>query len=304
MTGTFLSAGLLAFAALQASAQEAAKPLEFEAASIKPFEPYEIPGRPGVKYAGGRMCAAPDPGMLVCDGTSLRGLVAGAYGLPVFRVFGPDWLDSAKFQINARIPHGATGEQVNQMLRKLLADRFHMTVHRETRELPGYTLTVDKDGPKLKEFQGPAAPAEGEKRPTLAEATAAYEKGAPMAGFMRDGHSSASGQATLEAYGFKMPQLADHLAFKMRQNVVDRTDLKGEYEIHLHYAPGDWMPRQVMTYAGEDGVPRPVESSDTPSGGPTIFAALQSQLGLKLEMRKVPTETIVVDSSERTPTAN
>lgn len=313
VTRPILSAGLLAFAALQASGQEAAKPPEFEAASIKLFEPRPVPGQRGLMKTGGGPCTSPNPGLLLCQGTSLRGLVAGAYGLPNYRVFGPDWLDSARFEIEAKIPHGATREQVNQMLQKLLADRFHLTAHRETREIQQYALVVDKSGPKFKEFKGPAAPApaagadtatpptEDETRQRLKAMTDAYNKGTPVAGFVRTSSNGVTGQKQVEGFGLKMSVLAGLLSFEMNQTVVDQTDLKGEYEIHLSFVPGEGMQRSTSTVTGDDGVPVPVEP---PSGGPTIFSALQSQLGLKLEMKKVPTETIVVDSSDRTATAN
>jgi len=309
--GSF-AAGLLAFAALQASAQEAARPPEFEAASIKPFEPYRLPDRPGVTVTGGGPCRMPNPGLLQCRGTSLLGLVAQAYGVENFRVFGLDWLDSAKFEIEARIPHGATREEVDRMLQKLLAERFHLAVHRESREMQQYALVVDRNGPKLKEFKGPAAPvrapgadpasppSDAERRQLLQEMTAAYDKGAPPAGFLRTGNGP-DGQARLEAFGFTMSGLAGLLSFQLRQTVVDRTDLKGEYEIRLSYVPGEGMQRQTMTVSRDGGPPVPVESTAV---GPSIFSALESQLGLKLEPRKVPVETIVVDACDRTPTAN
>jgi uncharacterized protein (TIGR03435 family) len=98
-----------------------------------------------------------------------------------------------------------------------------------------------------------------------------------------------------------MSVLAGLLSFEMNQTVVDQTDLKGEYDIHLSFVPGEGMQRSTRTVTGDDGVPVPVEP---PTVGPTIFSAVQSQLGLKLEMKKIPTETIVVDSSDRTATAN
>src|SRR5271157_3973867 len=109
----FLSAGLLALAAIQASAQEAARQPEFEAVSIKPFVPYSVPGRPGDTYGGGP-CKPVDPGRLSCRGTSIQGLVMAAYGVTSYRVFGPDWLGSERFEIQAVMPHGVSFQQLAQ----------------------------------------------------------------------------------------------------------------------------------------------------------------------------------------------
>jgi uncharacterized protein (TIGR03435 family) len=273
MTRLIGLAGLLVFGAFQAFGQQATRP-EFEAASIKPFEAVQAAN--GSTYMGGP-CTLPNPGTLSCHGTSLRMLVARAYGIQEFRVFGPDWLDSARFEIQARIPDAAKEEQVSQMIQKLLEDRFHMKVHRETREMPNYALMVDRNGPKLKEFKETS---DSSKRP----------------GSMRQGFTS-EGLTTVEAYGWKASWLAAFLTRAMNQIVVDQTDLKGDYEIRLSYVPGEGMQKVTKTVNG-------VPVTEEPAGGPTIFSALQSQLGLKLEMKKLPTETIVVDSADRTPTMN
>ena len=306
-TRGFLAAALLALAALHASAQEPTKPLEFEAVSIKPFVPYRPPGSSGATYAGGP-CKPVDAGRLACRGTSIQGLVMAAYGVKSFRVFGPDWLDSERFEIEATLPHGASLPQVGPMLQKLLADRFHAKVHRETREMQGYALVVAKGGPKLQEFKAsdespqaqggdPASvPTEDERRQSLAEMSAAFQAGGKPAGFLQTSQTR-SGQSTLTAFGFPVRGLADLLSTEVECDVVDETGLKGSYEIHLVYG----SQRSNTFRIGPDGARTPIEPDPA---APSIFSALQSQLGLKLESRKIPMETIVVDSCDRTPTAN
>lgn len=299
---------MLAFSALRASAQEAARQPEFEAVSIKPFVPYSVPGKPGLTYGGGP-CKPVDPGRLACRGTSIQGLVVAAYGVKSYRVFGPEWLDSEKFEIEAKIPHGAAYQQLGQMLRKLLADRFHLKVHRETREMQGYALVVAKGGPKLPEFRAPneplsapgsdpaSLPTEDESRQKIEEMAAAFSAGGKPAGFLQT--SERNGVSYLTAFGLSMPRFADLLSNRVGRDIVDQTGLKGSYEIRLSYSPGEGMQRSTTVRIGPDGVATPVEADPA---APSLFSALQSQLGLKLESRKVPVETIVVDSCDRAPT--
>ena len=150
---------------------------------------------------------------------SLRNLIAFAYTTGTDQVIGPDWLDSEMYSVNANIPAGATNEQVHLMLRNLLAERFRMTAHMETRIIDGYNLVVAKNGPKLK----PAA--EGETR--------------------RQSGSFGSDGATLDFPNVSMSQLIADLAnFRLRTprdrglfRVIDKTGLTGKYDFTLRYAP-------------------------------------------------------------------
>jgi len=183
-----------------------------------------------------------------------------------------------------------------------------MKVHRETCEMQGYSLVVAKGGPKLTEFQAPdgslqapgndlaSLPTEDESRQSLEKKTAAFNAGGKPAGFLQTGHSS-NGQSTLTAFGFTMPGLASLLSMEVGRDVVDQTGLKGSYEIRLAYS----SQQSHAVRIGPDGVATPIEPD---SSGPSLFSSLQSQLGLKLEPQKVPVETIVVDSCDRTPTPN
>ena len=94
---------------------------------------------------------SPDPGQITYSNVSLKQVLTNAYGIKSYQVSGPKWLDSERFDIVAKIAMGATKEQFQMMLQNLLAERFKLAVHHETKELPIYALVVGKGGPKLKE---------------------------------------------------------------------------------------------------------------------------------------------------------
>ncbi len=192
-----------------------------------------------------------DPGRLTCSNVSLRKLIVNAYGIKDFQLVGPDWLASELYDIVATLPAGATGAQALPMMQTLLADRFHLAFHRETRQIPAYGLVLGKNGTSLK----PAEFAVAARRP------------AP---------------ASLTANKIPMDKLADFLARQVDRPVVDMTNLKGVFDFTL-----EWSTDEA-----------------NPETGPPIFTALQQQLGLKLEARKAPMETFVVDRVEKNPTGN
>jgi uncharacterized protein (TIGR03435 family) len=191
-----------------------------------------------------------------CSFVSYGGLISG----------GPAWIRSERFAIQALMPEGSpdytTGQfmngeapQLEIMIKTLLADRFHLTVHRETKEVPGYTLVVGKDGPKIRlwtESDSLRSPAQ-----------------------RRDAPPSASRHIYTRT---TMTYVALTLGLITRRPVLDKTGLTGEFLFDLEYAPED-------APAGE-------------SSAPSIFTAVQEQLGLKLEPAKVPAEVVVIDRAE------
>src|ERR1039457_5492305 len=102
-----------------------------------------------VRMSGGP--GTPDPGQLTYTNVSLKNILTNAYNVKGYQLSGPKWLDSERFDITAKIPMGATKEQFQLMLQNLLAERFKLTLHHETKELPMYALVVGKGGSKLKE---------------------------------------------------------------------------------------------------------------------------------------------------------
>jgi uncharacterized protein (TIGR03435 family) len=245
-------------------------PPEFEVASLKPND------------AGGRgfaMMALPG-GKLNANNVSLRRLVAVAYSVTDFQILGSvPWLDSARWDMEARAPGPAGLPQLRLMLRTLLDDRFKLKFHRETREMKIYTLTVVRPGGPP--GSGLVESAAGE---CGAETTqqAALKNGTPC-GVMNLGAGSVSGQRA------RISQLCDRLSALLSTTVVDKTGLQGYYNVTMTWAPDPDMERML------NGDPPP--ASDV--SGPSVFAAIQEQLGLKLTPGKGPVEVIVIDSVEK-----
>lgn len=208
-----------------------------------------------------------DDGNFAATNVSLKTMIRTAYGLKDAQVFDlPPWGTSARFDIRAKVIDpdkkmfdGLTDEQNRSMLRPVLADRFHLTFHRESRVLPVYELVVAKDGPKFKESE-------------LKQGDGKTING------MGAGSVSVHNR-DLTAVAAPMDQLADHLSSTTQRIVVDKTGLKGRYDLQLKWS-------------ADDGAP---VDADAP---PSLFTALQEQLGLRLQPAKAPVETFVVDHAE------
>lgn len=320
-----LFAATVAFA--QAPVQDPAKPpLAFEVASIKvdgPLDPAAI--REGKMHLGMKVDGA------ICNigGFSLRDLIRTAYEVKDYQIAGADALgnplDAQRYDIQATLPDGATEKDVPHMLQALLAERFKLAIHRETRDLPVYALVVGKDGPKLKEAEpepaaapsDPAAPPKPDER-----VIGVGSNQVRVSGNMRDGKgvtvnagpmgkmhvTMADGKIHLEAERMTMASLADTATSFSGRPVLDMTGLKGEYQVSLDLSLGD------LTHAVQGaGIPIPgatVNLGSAPGSlsasdpaGSSIFASVQ-KMGLKLDARKAPIPFIVIDHYEKTPTEN
>ena len=185
---------------------------------------------------------------------SLKMLIQYANGIKDFQIAGgPRWLDSATYDIEAKT--GRTGEisdeDLGRLLQALLADRFSLKFHRESRETSVYSLVVGRNGSKLIAHTGTGGPS-----------------GRTLFG---------SGKATMSATKATTARLAEVLSKVLGRSVVDNTGLSGDYDFTL-----EWVPDEKAE-----------------SNGPSIFTALQEQLGLNLESTKGPVETLVIDSAEK-----
>jgi uncharacterized protein (TIGR03435 family) len=234
----------------------------FEAASIKPSQP----GDRSVinRSAGGRFTA---------DKATLKILVKWAYELTDDELAGgPKWTDSDRYDIVATPEQDAGNEQVARdgqvrlMLRSLLADRFKLAMHREAREMPAYVLSVPKDGPKLTATTHPPGP------------QILVNGNGPM--------RSLTFQAAPTSY------IARYLSTQLHRKVVDETNVKGTFDCTLEWSPD--MDRLTPPAAAGD---TPAGSSDP--GGPSIFTAIQKQLGLRLRMEKASVDVYVIDFVDR-----
>jgi uncharacterized protein (TIGR03435 family) len=221
----------------------------FEAASIKPN-----------RSLGGVSSIRPSTGRISMENVSLEKLILNAYGIPDDRKYalsGPNWLKTESFDIEATFPADTPLPQVRKMLQRLLAERFGLTLHRETRQLPVLALMVSKNGPKIH----------------------AVADGQPQ---------TSGGPGRLQATRITMVKLSELLSRAEGLPVVDSTGLTGVFDFTL-----EWSPEEVPTADAAAGAP-----------GTSLFAALQDQLGLRLEARKGPVEVLVVDHLEKTPTEN
>lgn len=229
------------------AAQPVAAP-SFEAASVKPASPDATDF--GVDT---------DPGLLRLEAQTLKAIVRVAYGVNESQVVGgPKWVDSDRFDITGRANGPAGSKELLTMLQSLLADRFKLTFHRETRTAQGYALVVAKGGIKMQK----------------SESTESNSRG---------------GRGRIDAQGFSMRQLAERLTRVVRAPVEDATETPGRFNFTLTWSPDDSSTRPLAA-------DRPAAED---SNAPSIFTALQEQLGAKLESRKVTMEVIVIDRAEK-----
>jgi len=290
----FLSSALLL-------AQTPDHSLTFDVASIKPSAPQGV-GRIMMGTRGGP--GTPDPSHVTFSNMPLSRLIMTAWGVKSFQVSGPSWMDSQRFDISAKIPDGATRQQFQIMLQNLLAERFKLVVHKERKEVPIYALAVAKGGPKLKESPKEVEDTAADPRPAP---PATGPDGAPRVVPIRRGETLTFGPNGFRMQGAHetMATLADVLSNQLGRPVIDMTGLTAEYDYTLEFSPEG--------LAGMRGMPMPM--GPPPGGGagpetreaepgPSIFSAVQEQLGLKLESRKGPVDLIVVDSVEKAPTEN
>jgi len=226
------------------------------------------------------------PDRYAATGTSLKGMIQQAYDLKMEdQISGvTGWADSARFDVEAKVdekdvealkklPPEQRQQQQRLMMQAMLADRFKLRVHHERKELPMYALVVAKGGSKLKQADPNDTYANGIKGPD----------GVAHAGMMRSSNNS------MTAQGIPTGNLALSLSGQVQRMVVDKTGLTGTYDFELH-----WSPEELHGDSPSDGAS---------TQGPSIFTALEEQLGLKLESTKGPVDTIVVDHVEM-PSAN
>jgi uncharacterized protein (TIGR03435 family) len=209
-------------------------------------------------------------GNVTATNVTVRHLMWNAYGVQDFQIVGgPAWTVTDRYDILARAGEEPAPEQLRPMLRNLLADRFKLKVQSAKRDMPIYALVVArpdaKAGPKLR-------PADG---------ACAAEGAGPAPGC-----GSTVGDGTLRTQGISMARLAGELTGFVGRRVEDRTGLTGNFAIEL-----DWSP-DLQADAGQ-AVQRAADAR------PSIFTALQEQLGLRLEPRTGPVEVIVIESVER-----
>jgi uncharacterized protein (TIGR03435 family) len=223
--------------------------------------------------------------------------VIQAYGLKPYQLRPPASTDTYRFNVDAKVPPGSTADQVKVMLRNLLAERFKLAFHYEKTETRAYALVVAKGGLKPKETT-PHLPL------VLPEGGAAKAKPGPLTdadGFTyfvpRDGMAvgRANGLTRWVGKNGSMEHLAGLCHSLTGQPVIDSTGLKARYDFVWTFSSDNAGERAPAALSGDGSVIR------TGEAGLTIFAALEKQLGLKLEPRKITIDTFVLDHVEKTP---
>ena len=303
MLRAILGAGLVVFTCCAAFAQT------FEVASVKPAAPI-IGNRIAVMLRGGP--GTPDPGQITYTNVTVKNVLTAGYGVKSFQISGPGWLDSERYDIVAKVPRGATKAEFMVMLQNLLAERFKLTLHREKKDLPMYALVVGKNGPKLKEsVDEPKVGDPAADGPPLPPGKLPMGKdGFPVLPPGAGGRGSTSmvlmnGNARMTANRQPMAGLAEMLSGQLDLPVVDMTELKGNYDFTLYFAPeGLAGMRLPAGLPPPPVVEPPAANAPEAQSSPNLFTALQEQLGLKLEQRKGPVELLVIDHLEKTPVEN
>lgn len=269
-------------------------PLQFEVATIKPAEAI-------IAGAGQRVNVGVhiDSGRFVGSSLTLRDYLTAANNVRIYQIEGPEWITSARFDLNAKIPDGVTltNETLLPMLRDLLAERFALKSHRTQKEFPVYALVQLKDG--IKAVEAPLDPVDG-RGVTIGGSGGAT--GTVIS--LGRGSILSIGGNKVEGKKFGMQVLADTLARFVDRPVVDQTGLTATYDITLELTPEDFQALMVRSAvaAGVTLPPQAMRVLDTASGD-SLHDAL-AKIGLKLEAKKVPLDVIVVDSVNRTPTEN
>jgi uncharacterized protein (TIGR03435 family) len=291
----------------------------FEVASVKPSEPIT----PAMVASGKLHAGMKIDGKRVDIGNfGLMQLICKAYDVKAYQVSGPSWLKTVglsgqRFDIVANLPEGATKEQVPQMLQALLAERFKLVIHRESKDQAVYAMVIGKGGLKIEESQPPAASPDGAvPNPAVTGSSSVSVSQTKGGAVVSDGSGkqqkmtpSPDGKSMrFEIWGATLAELAEGLSPMVDHPIVDMTGLTGKYHVTLDISMQELMNiaraagAAVPAAEGGGDASKPAELASDP-GGSSLFATIQT-LGLKLEPRKSPMSFIVVDTVEKMPTEN
>ena len=228
-----------------------------------------------------------DPGTIIYTNVTLASILLRAYDLKPYQLAGPDWISSARFDVTAKIPAGATKEQFQSMLQGLVSERFHVVLHRETRPVRGYELVRGKGQLKLR----PSQEAGPDLEPT--EAPKVDRNGFPQLSapgmVILEGLRGTAVVSFLTARSQPVSVLAERLSKEFRLPVLDKTGLAGRFDFTLEFAP------QAPGALPPEGV------EDSASN---LVSAVSQQLGLKLEAHNIAVDILVIDKADKVPAEN
>jgi len=256
--------GVLSASIATAQQPRQAKPLHFEAAAIRPGNP---------KLVGWSTSGGSPGGLFRIVNMPLKQWVEIALSVSDYALKAPSWLDTSRFDLDARLP---AGKPINQeakaeMIKALLIERFGLKWHEEPQTVSGFELVADKK--------------------VLAKPSSLLER-------QQGVHGSGSGPASINGTNMPMSELAEALGKILGRPVVDATHLSGGFDIKLMWLPdNDAAVAEEKRYGKQYGI----DVDNLPS---SVTTALREQLGLRLQSAKVPSKVIVVDNINRQPTGN
>lgn len=280
----------------------AAPPPTFEVASVKPAAP-----GPNMEYS-----LRSTTGRIDWRNVPFLELLKRAYGLPDYQIKGPAWIKDQRYDISANFQPPNTPERLKAMLQRLLSERFRLRFHYDTQPIQGYRLTIVEGGLKMKESRiaatakapGTAATGndqEGPAAPRRFPALTPDRDGYPiLPEGVSEGQNFATGQTRISFKAQPMQFLVQVVTAETGQPVLDATNLKGKYDIHLQ-----WVSQKTAYVAPELLERNPsLAQFQAKHEGETMASALKRQLGLNLKAEKVPFQILVVDYADRFPSAN
>jgi uncharacterized protein (TIGR03435 family) len=273
-----VTASAIVLSALMVAASLAPRWIAFAQPALPSFEVASVKPSPPISAHGVFFGMIDDPDRFHGSYVTLLDLMTKAYGVEHARISGwPSWVVSERFDVIATLPTGTPPGQIPLMLQTLLAERFGLIVRRESRMTRVYALVPAKGGPKLKRVEAESSPAPGGP-PMLSSA--------PLIMGSNGALGICCGKAKLNKVS--MTGFASFLSAETDRPVQDATGIEGQYEISLEWTPDAARPQP-------DGTPSPA--------GPSIYTAVQEQLGLRLEPRNAPLEYLVIEHVEK-PDAN
>ncbi|MEO8100593.1 MAG: TIGR03435 family protein [Acidobacteriota bacterium] len=266
---------------------------EFEVASIRPSQSTPPQG----VTAGVRM----DGPLLRCAFLTLKDYIGIAYRVKLYQISGPDWVGTERFDITATMPSGGTASQLPEMLRSLLEERFQLKVHRAKNDFPVYALEVAKGGLKMQATADDPAFKPDTETPINVTGSGS---GQGISISLGNGSSYTFANNQFLAKRLTMPVLSGSLERFLDRPIVDMTELTGSYDFSVNVTPEDYRAMLIRSgvNAGVALPPEVLKFLDTPSLG-SLFDGLQ-KLGLRLDSRKLPLDTLIIDDTRKTPTEN
>jgi uncharacterized protein (TIGR03435 family) len=233
-------------------------PMAFEVASVKPSHMTGEGSR--------RERVESTPGSLIMANVRFGRAMQWAYSVQDYQINGPGWINDERFDIVAKAANAAPENQLRTMLQALLAERFKLAIHRQTKEMSAYVVLIAKEGHKLKESttEGPSS-------------------------------LKPSGKFGANAERADLDEMAALISQPLQAPVINMTGLKGRFDFSVDLT--EYITPELLGGKHEGGGPPPDLIS-------IAISALQKQLGLKLESRKMPVEILVIDHAEKAPTEN